>query len=278
MLIAILTLVTLVAFAANSRLCRMALGDNHIDPVSFTTVRIASGALILIPLARFTTESATDSKRQGSWGSGLALFFYAGALSLAYISLDTGMGALILFGSVQATMIGAGIVSGEQPRAIQWIGIVTALGGLAYVVWPGMSAPDLKGAILMLLSGIAWGAYSLRGKGVSAPIATTAGNFVRAVPMAVCGSIIAFATIHYENIGIVLALVSGTITSALGYVLWYRVLRNLSTTQAAIVQLLVPVIAAFGGVAFLTEQVTTRLIISSVLILGGVAVTVLHPP
>ena len=274
MFIGILTALTLIAFAANSLLCRMALGDGLIDPVTFTTLRLTSGAIILVPIARFTPVSS--SQREGSWGSGLALFVYAAAFSLAYLSLDAGIGALILFGAVQATMIGVGLRAGERPHLLQWAGLFIALGGLAYLVSPGITAPDPLGATLMLVSGIAWGVYSVRGKSVTEPVLATAANFLRTVPLAAIASVIGFSLVHVEETGLILAVVSGTLTSGLGYVLWYKALRGLTTTRAAILQLLVPVLAALGGVAFLAEQVSIRLAIASVLILGGVAMAVLR--
>jgi len=280
MLVGVLTAFTLVAFAANSLLCRMALGGELVDPVSFTTLRLVSGALFLVPLSRLAGESlprGTPGREQhGSWGSGLALFVYAIAFSLAYLSLDAGMGALILFGCVQATMLSVGLKSGERPHPLQWIGLVTALTGLVYLVSPGITAPDPLGASLMAIGGIAWGAYSLRGKGESAPVLSTTANFVRAAPIAAITSVMAFSLAHAETRGVVLAVVSGAITSGLGYVLWYKALRGLTTTQASIVQLLVPVLAAFGGVVFLAEQLSTRLAIASALILGGVAMAILN--
>lgn len=271
----IITIFTLLAFAANSLLCRMALGGNLIDPVSFTSIRLASGALALILIMRLSAESKEPQQAKGSWASGSALFAYAIAFSLAYISLSTGMGALILFGSVQVTMISVALKTGERLGSVQWIGLVTAVGGLIYLVLPGISAPDPLGAMLMCIAGMAWGIYSVRGKGVSTPVVMTAGNFTRSAPMALVASAIAFSSVYLDPIGIVLALVSGSITSGLGYVLWYKALRSLTTTQASAVQLTVPVIAAFGGVVFLSEQVSLRLVIASFLILGGVALTVI---
>jgi drug/metabolite transporter (DMT)-like permease len=274
MLVGILTAFTLVAFAANSLLCRMALGEELIDPVTFTTLRLVGGALFLIPVSRVGGEAVRTEGSHGSWASGLALFAYAIAFSLAYVSLNAGIGALILFGCVQATMIGAGLRSGERPHPAQWLGLFIALVGLVYLVSPGIAAPNPLGALLMAVSGIAWGVYSLRGRGVAAPILSTAGNFARAAPMAIVASAVAFSMAHLEARGVVLALVSGTITSGLGYVLWYKALRGLTTTVASIVQLLVPVLAAFGGVVILSEQVSARLAIASALILGGVALAI----
>lgn len=278
MTVVILTAFTLVAFATNSLLCRLALDAHHIDPVSFTTLRLVSGALALIPISRMTAKSNTPQQTKGSWGSGFALFAYAVAFSLAYVSLSAGMGALILFGSVQVTMIGAALKSGEKPGIAQWLGCATAIGGLVYLVFPGISAPNPSGALLMFVSGIAWGVYSIRGKGLSTPVAMTAGNFVRSVPMTFLASTVAFSSVHLESFGILLALISGSVTSGLGYILWYRVLRSLTTTQASVVQLTVPVLAAFGGVMFLSEQVTGRLVAASALILGGVALAVIQRP
>jgi drug/metabolite transporter (DMT)-like permease len=276
MLYAVLTALTLIAFAANSLLCRMALRADLIDPVSFTTLRLASGAAVLFPIAHFRKGSNPVTKRQGSWASSFALFAYAIAFSLAYISLDAGMGALILFGGVQATMIGIGMRLGEHPRPFQWLGLITAVGGLTYLVFPGISAPDPIGALLMFISGVAWGVYSIRGRGVTAPVQSTASNFIRTLPMTAAASLIALSLFQAVGTGIILALISGSLTSGLGYVLWYRALRGLTTTQAAAVQLLVPVLAAFGGVVFLAETVSIRLVLSAVLVLGGVALAVLH--
>ncbi len=280
MLYGLLTAVTLLAFAANSLLCRTALGAHLIDPVSFSTLRLLSGAAILLPVSRIFNRSTPTltppaAKRKGSWGSGLALFVYATAFSLAYVSLEAGTGALILFGTVQATMIGLGLKSGEQPHPVQYLGLLAALGGLVYLVFPGITAPHPLGTLLMFTSGVAWGVYSVRGRSAAAPVSSTAANFVRALPLAVVTSAVASQSFHAEKTGIVLALLSGSVTSGLGYVLWYKALPRLATTQAAIVQLLVPVIAAFGGVAFLGERLSVRLVISSALILGGVAMAAL---
>jgi len=185
------------------------------------------------------------------------------------------MGALILFGSVQATMIGVGLWRGERPKVREWVGLVTAMGGLVYLVLPGIAAPDPVGALLMLVSGVGWGVYSLRGKGSVAPVAATAGNFARTLPLAALGVVIAWGTLHATPRGVGLAVTSGAVTSGLGYVIWYLALRGLTATRAAIVQLAVPVIAAVGGIVVLAEEPTTRLAVASVLILGGVGAAVL---
>jgi drug/metabolite transporter (DMT)-like permease len=279
MIVVTFTALALIAFAANSLFCRMALGSHLIDPLSFTTLRLASGALALAPISRLVAESRASQKTKGSWGSGFALFAYAGAFSLAYISLSTGMGALILFGCVQVTMISAGLRSGERLGWVQWLGSAAAIAGLIYLMLPGISAPDPMGTLLMSVAGIAWGVYSIRGKGAPSPVSMTAGNFRLSAPMALLASMVAFASIHLEPSGILLALISGIVTSGLGYVLWYAALRSLTTTQASVVQLLVPVLATFGGVVWLSEQVSTRLVSASLLILGGVAMAVLkHDP
>jgi drug/metabolite transporter (DMT)-like permease len=276
MLVTVLIVFTLAAFAANSLLCRMALGGDLIDPVSFTTIRLVSGALALIPIAGLVGESSVKPGARGSWISGFALFAYAAAFSLAYVSLTAGMGALILFASVQVTMIGAALKSGEKLGLIQWIGSVVALGGLVYLVSPGISAPEPYGAILMSFSGIAWGVYSIRGKGAPAPVRMTAANFSRSALCALIVSTLAFSGVDLQMLGVLLALISGAVTSGLGYVLWYQALRSLTTTRAAVVQLMVPVLAAFGGVVLLSEQLSLRLIAASAVILGGVALVVLR--
>lgn len=272
--VVLLTAFTLLAFAANSLLCRLALGGGMIDPISFTTLRLLSGALALLPLARASGASGRAGASSGSWGSALALFAYAAAFSLAYITLTTGTGALVLFASVQVTMLGVALRSGERLNAVQWIGSVLAVGGLVYLVFPGLSAPDPLGALLMGVAGVAWGIYSIRGRGVGAPISMTAGNFRRAVPFSLAASIVALAWAELTAEGVLLAMISGALTSGMGYVLWYRVLRGLTTTQASVVQLLVPVLAALGGVVLLSEAMSMRLILASMLILGGVGLAV----
>jgi drug/metabolite transporter (DMT)-like permease len=270
-----ITAFTLIAFAANSLLCRMALGGDLIDPVSFTAFRLVSGAVALALISFVVVKAEVAPTSVGNWGSGFALFAYAAAFSLAYLSLSTGTGALILFGAVQVTMLGAALKAGDRLGAAQWIGLAAAVGGLIYLVLPGLAAPNPVGALLMAGAGIAWGIYSMRGRGVSDPIAMTAGNFLRAAPMSLLVVAVALPSLHLEMTGVLLALLSGVVTSGLGYVLWYKALRGLTTTQASVLQLLVPLLAALGGVVFLSEQVTVRLILASVLILGGVAVAVL---
>ena len=265
---AALTILTLVAFAANSILCRVALRDGSIDAASFTTIRLASGAAMLLVVVAWMRSDAT--RASGSWTSAAIMFLYAVPFSFAYVSLSAGTGALILFGAVQVTMMSVALWSGERPHPLQWIGLAVALGGLVYLVLPGLAAPSPTGAGLMALAGIMWGAYSLRGRG-SAALAQTTSNFLRAVPLACAVSIAALPYAHVERDGVLYAATSGALTSGLGYVVWYRALRNLNATRAAVVQLAVPVLAAAGGVAFLGERVSLRLVVSSAMVLGGIA-------
>ena len=263
----------MLAFAANSVLCRMALKRTSIDPATFTLVRIASGALMLWLLGIVAGHS---NRRAGSWISAGALLGYAAAFSFAYVSLPVGTGALLLFGAVQATMILRGLISGERMNGPQIIGFVLAVGGLIILVLPGLSAPPLLGALLMATAGVCWGVYSLRGRRGSDPLATTAGNFLRAIPLAAAVSLIFVRTTHPAPMGIVYATLSGALASGLGYAIWYAALRGLTATRAAVVQLSVPVIAAIAGITFLGEHVTVRLAISSVAVLGGIALFVLE--
>ena len=268
----LLTLITLVAFAANSVLNRMALKDELIDPVTFTQMRLLSAALFLLPFfwvrrAHVLPITSTD------WRPALALFVYALAFSLAYFSLSAATGALVLFGMVQFTMIGTALVGGSRPRTLQWLGLAAAFAGLSWLVAPGLTAPDPVGAGLMALAGLAWGAYSILGRSAADPIAATARNFVLAAPLAVALMIWPLAgggEAYWSTPGLALALASGVIASGAGYVIWYMALRNLSAMTASVSQLAVPAIAAMGGVLFLAEPLTTRLVIASVLILGGI--------
>ena len=265
----ILTASALTAFAANSLLCRLALGHTALDPASFSTIRLASGAGTLMLITLSTRRGAIGMR--GSWGSAALLFLYAVPFSFAYVSLGAGTGALILFGAVQATMLIAALASGERPHAVQWSGLILALCGLFYLVMPGLAAPSITGSALMAIAGVAWGLYSLRGRGASDPLAETAGNFARSVPLAVGVSIAAATHAELSADGALLAVLSGALASGLGYVAWYAALSALSATRAASVQLAVPLLAAAGGVVFLSERITARLIVSAILILGGVA-------
>lgn len=266
-----LTTLTMVAFAANSLLCRMALGESAIDAASFTTLRLASGALMLWFIVRLRTPA--DAPRHASdWLAAAMLFLYAVSFSFAYITLSAGTGALILFGVVQLTMFFAGLRGGEHFSGLSWVGLGLALAGLVYLVSPGVTAPEPSGAILMVMAGFGWGIYSLRGRGVADPLRSTARNFLLAVPLGAIVSLAFAGRFHMELQGLALAVTSGAIASGLGYVIWYAALRGLTATSAATVQLSVPVIAAFGGVVLLSETVTLRLLVASATILGGIAI------
>ena len=270
--VALLTTFALIAFAANSVICRMALGEAAIDPASFSTIRLATGAVVLWLIVK-TSPGVKADKHPGSWWSAAMLFLYAVAFSFAYVSLNAGMGALILFGTVQATMITAGLLKGERPHVLAWCGLLVALAGLVYLVLPGLEAPSFSGAALMTVAGFAWGVYSLRGLGITNPVAVTADNFIGSAPLAVVVSLILLPSLKLSSGGVLLAALSGGLTSGIGYVVWYAALRHLSATRAAMLQLLVPIIAAAGGVLLLSERVTLRLILAGILIIGGVGLT-----
>jgi len=273
MRIVALTVLAMMAFASNSLLCRLALKLTSIDPASFTLIRLASGALMLWLVVRLTRRTQAGG---GNWRSALALFAYAAGFSFAYVSLTAATGALLLFGAVQATMIGHGIWAGERMRRLQLVGLVLALGGLVGLLLPGLSAPPLLGSLLMLGAGVAWGIYSLRGKVAGDPTRVTAGNFLRAVPIAVASSILMHNGTSLDSAGFWYALASGALASGIGYAIWYTALPALKAINAATVQLSVPVIAALGGILFLGEAVTLRLVLASVAILGGIALVILE--
>lgn len=269
--VAFFTLVTMLAFAGNSVLCRMALKHTTIDAATFTSIRLVSGAVVLGLMVRFSRAGRTGA---GNWWSALALFVYAAGFSLAYVSLSAATGALLLFGSVQATMIGRGIWQGERLARLQCLGLVLALAGLVGLMLPGLSAPPVLGAALMVLAGVAWGVYSLRGKGAGDPTLVTAGNFWRAAVLALLLSALMRANANWDAEGVAYAVASGAVTSGLGYALWYSVLPALKATQAATIQLSVPVIAALGGVALLGEVMTEQFVLASVATLGGIALVI----
>ncbi|MEH6650584.1 MAG: DMT family transporter [Motiliproteus sp.] len=311
------TLLALIAFAANSVLCRLALGQQTIDAASFTVLRLLSGALVLLLLLLLRANRRNKNRQQttlpnqhqspsqkkgpfhkkgqkarsqaGSWLAASYLFGYAIAFSYAYNSLDTATGALILFGSVQLTMISVSLYRGERLQPAEWLGLIIAFGGFVYLLLPGLTTPALQGFVLMTLAGIAWGGYTLKGKGSSDPLADTAYNFVRTLPWLLALVITGGALVLLSNgdaslfeqlwqglsgKGIALAIASGALASGIGYSLWYQALTALSTSQAASVQLLVPVLAAFGGILFVDEAVSLRLMVAALLILGGIALTV----
>lgn len=268
-----LTLFAMFAFAGNSLLCRAALRNTTIDGASFTSIRLLSGALMLWLIVQMKKNKAEG---QGNWLSATALFAYAAGFSFAYSSLSTATGALLLFGAVQATMIGYGIWKGERFVKTQLLGLVLAFAGLGVLLVPGLSAPPLYGSLLMLGAGIAWGVYSLRGKGAGDPTSVTAGNFSRAVPITLVLSLVMLSNISIDLPGIFYAVASGAVTSGVGYAIWYAALPGLKATSAATVQLSVPVIAALGGVMFLGEAITLRLFLASVAILGGILLVILE--
>jgi drug/metabolite transporter (DMT)-like permease len=266
--VAALTSLAMLAFAGNSLLCRVALQHGTMDAASFTTIRLVSGAAVLWLIVRLT---ASDRSGRGQWLSALALFVYAAGFSFAYVTLPASTGALLLFGAVQATMIGHGIANGERLRTGQLCGLVLAVAGLVALLTPGLTAPPLAGAVLMLLAGVAWGVYSLRGRGGGDPTRVTAGNFLLAVPFALLLGLLLRDQAVTSPLGIWCAIASGVFASGVGYSIWYTALPSLTATSAATVQLSVPVITALGGIAFLDEPLTPRLVLASAAILGGIA-------
>ena len=265
----------LIGFAANSLLCRMALGARLLDAPTFTSVRFSAGALTLAILLRSTGRGKLP--KAGSWPASLSLFAYAAAFSYAYLRLSTGTGALILFGVVQATMVGWSVRGGERLRLAVWLGLALALTGLVALTLPGLTAPDPLGACLMAAAGVSWGIYSLLGRGTTHPLAATAWNFLRAVPLALALSLATIAGAHVSPKGLMLAVSSGALASGIGYSLWYAALRDLPASRAAVAQLAVPVLAAVGGILLLGERLTPRLVFAGTLILAGVALAILSP-
>ena len=268
-----LTALAMIAFAGNSLLCRIALKQTSIDAASFTTIRLASGALMLWLLSR---ARRSPHAGDGNWLSALALFGYAAGFSFAYLSLTAATGALLLFGAVQVTMIGHGVWAGERLQRLQMVGMLLAFGGLVGLLLPGLTAPPLNGALLMLGAGAAWGVYSLRGRGAGDPTMVTAGNFLRAVPFAAALSVLMLGGSSLDRAGIWYAVGSGALASGIGYSIWYTTLPSLKATSAATVQLSVPVIAAIGGILLLGESMSLRLVLASVAILGGISLVILE--
>jgi len=269
-----LTALAMLAFAANSLLCRAALAGGHADAISFTALRLAGGAVALGLLAR--ARRSPRPREHFAWGSAVALFAYAIGFSVAYLRIPAGVGALLLFAAVQFTMISAGFFAGERPRLVEWVGLGLSLAGLVVLTRPGLARPDPAGALLMLGAGVAWGVYSLRGRrGVDA-VAATGASFARAVPLALgaCGLGALLSAVRLDTAGVLLALASGALASGLGYAVWYAALRGLTATRAAIVQLSVPPLAAIGGALVLGEGSSLRLVVASFLIVGGIALAV----
>ncbi|MEP7139958.1 MAG: DMT family transporter [Caldimonas sp.] len=266
-----LTAVSMIAFAGNSLLCRLALKSGSIDPASFTTLRLVSGAVTLAVIVR---ARSAGSRAKGDWPSALALFMYAASFSYAYVGLPTGVGALLLFGAVQVTMIGFGLMRGERLRAAQSWGLAAACGGLVALLMPGAHAPDLRASLLMVVAGAAWGAYTLRGRLAGPALQVTAGNFLRAAAFGLILSAGLWSRAQLTGPGIGFAVMSGAVTSGIGYAIWYTVLPRIRATQASAVQLTVPVIAALGAVALLGESLTWRLAWTSIVVLGGVGLVI----
>ena len=294
------TTFALVAFAFNSILCRLALRGDEADAAGFTLVRLVSGAVALVVISYVVnkgrnlsgSEGVSDATNtqakntlptgrvsafmlRGSWPSAFFLFAYAICFSFAYLGLTAGTGALILFGSVQMTMIVVAMLKGERPSPLEWLGLLVAIGGLVYLVFPGLASPPMVSSLLMAAAGMAWAGYTLRGKGSSDPLADTTGNFVRSLPFALIIAVIYLPDLQLSTRGIVLAVLSGAVTSGIGYTVWYAALKYHTSTRAAVLQLAVPVIAAVLGILMLGEMATLRLGIAAALILGGIGLTIL---
>lgn len=269
-----LAVLALLGFAANSVLARLALGSGRIDPASFTAIRLAAGALVLWLLLRRQPVATVPGPRSARWTGAALLFLYAAPFSFAYVSLPTGTGALVLFGAVQLTMIGAALRGGERPRPREWIGLLLAMVGLVYLNLPGIGAPDPAGVALMALAGVAWGLYSLRGRTAGPPLRRTAESFIFAMPFGIVLAALARSQAHLSMPGVWCAVASGALASGGGYAVWYAVLPSLSATRAGTIQLAVPVVAALAGTAILGERIPLRLVMSGTAILGGVALAI----
>jgi drug/metabolite transporter (DMT)-like permease len=279
--LALLTALALLAFAGNSLLCRLALRGGGIDAASFTGIRLASGALALALLDALRRQRVRvdrgdgDVVRRGDWISALALFVYAAAFSFAYLGVSAATGALLLFGAVQLTMLGRAFAIGERLHARQWLGLLGAGAGLLVLLLPGLQAPPALNAALMLVAGVAWGVYSLRGRGSRDPLGTTAGNFLRTLPLAAALLALCWPGAHFDTRGVLAALASGALASGVGYALWYAALPSLRASSAGILQLSVPVVAALGGIVLLAEPVGWRFALAAALTLGGIALATL---
>jgi drug/metabolite transporter (DMT)-like permease len=285
---AVYTLIALTAFAANSIFCRLALGDESIDPAGFTIIRLLSGAITLVCLLMITNVlkkpsaqhadrklKITATQMSGSWIAAIALLIYAIAFSYAYVLLDTGTGALILFACVQVSLIIFAILKGQQLNLREWVGLCMAFIGFVYLVFPALSKPSEDGLILMVIAGIAWSIYTIKGKESTQPLADTAWNFVRTLPFLGLLTAVVIDDMHLSIEGVVYAILSGAIASGLGYSVWYLALRKLTATSAAVVQLLVPILAAIGGVIWVQEPITLRMLVSGLIILGGILLVIL---
>lgn len=265
------TAAALCAFAGNSLFTRLALGRTTIDATTFSAVRLAAGAGMLLLVTLVRRRGAFHLS--GSWLSGAVLFVYTVPFSFAYVSLTAGTGALILVGCVQVTMMLAALAAGERPHVQQWLGLGLAIAGLLYLVLPGLAAPSLFGSLSMALAGIAWGLYSLRGRGAPNPLDQTTSNFVRALPFVIVAVLVVRSHVHVDRNGVLLGLACGALTSGLGYVLWYAAVKGLTATRAAVVQLPAPILTGAGGVLFLGEPISRRLLLSALVVLGGIALS-----
>lgn len=264
-----LTALALIALAGNSVFARLALAEDQLDPTSFTAIRLMSGAVCLSVL--LWLRKTPSSNARGNWKSAFALCLYAAGFSFAYVSLDTGTGALILFGFVQLTMILTSLIGGHRLSTAEWIGTLLAFAGLTYLMLPGAQSPSLSGFLLMAAAGVAWGFYTLLGRHSTDAIGDTAWNFIRTLPMAILLLLIWRSGLQWNLYGAVMAICSGALTSGLGYALWYTVLRHMTMTLAGVLQLSVPLLAAIGGILFASEPITLSFALSSALILGGIA-------
>lgn len=269
----LLTMLALIAFAANSVLCRMALGTAAIDAAGFTVIRLLAGSLVLLLIVTFMTKSSdheAKSNENESWIPAIMLFVYAATFSFAYITLETATGALILFAAVQITMVVSSMIAGHRLQYLEWIGMALAFSGFLYLVLPDVTMPSIKGFVLMTIAGVAWGMYTIIGRQTTSPLCNTANNFHKTLPLALLLGLVFWSQMHYSLEGVLLAVCSGAIASAIGYAIWYAALTGLTSMQAAVLQLLVPVLAALGGVIFVGESITLQLTIAAALILSGI--------
>ena len=275
---AALTVIALIAFAANSVLCRLALKEGAIDPSSFTVIRLLSGILMFLLLQRLLSRGPirdAQPSTSGGWRPALFLFLYAASFSWAYVSLDTGTGALVLFGTVQLTLIGHGLLTRGKLHPLEWLGLAVSFSGLVYLLYPSLTTPGLTGFLLMTVAGVAWGLYTLAGRGSRSPLTDTALNFRRTTPFVLVFGLLSLPLLQVSTQGVLLAMGSGMLASALGYAIWYRALPHLSATVAGVSQLSVPVLAALGGVVLVGEALTLRSILAAVAVLGGILIVLL---
>ena len=272
-----LTVFAMVAFASNSILCRLALRGEEVDAAGFTALRLGSGALVLLPIVLRARSRASVTPSQSIWPSALALFVYAAGFSFAYLMLDAGTGALILFGMVQLTMLLGARLEGQRLTPRQWLGFAVSASGLVAFTLPGVGPAPLSGALLMALAGVAWGIYSLRGRGAKDPRLATANNFVYGAPWALALAAVYHGSLHASPRGVALAVASGALASGGGYIVWYAALRTLRAMEAALVQLTVPVLAAIGGAVVIGEALTARSVIAGAAILVGIGVAIRVP-